>query len=631
MVVARKLYWPFQFTDYMWFFLSVSFKLYLFGKYTGLAFGSMRLVFVTVGSVLIVSCWALLLPRWGRLWTLWGLNLLLSFIIFADVVYYRYFSDFITIPVIMQAGQVGAISGSVMSLIAWKDLMFALDLLLAVPVFIWLRKRTALSGSKLPVRIVAGVLACALGCCLMLLPINNYKAKYGENLFINNWWNTSIYNVTGLFGFHYMDTVKFVNNRILNKNRMTDEQIELVRTALEERREGRSQSPLFGSQSGNNVMIIQLEAFQNFMIGKSINGKEITPNLNRLANEIAYYDNFYHQVGQGRTVDAEFVVNNSLYPIQTGAVYREYPDGDYDSLPKVLKAQGYSSYAFHVFEKTFWNRHIMYQQYGLDYFYGLGDFEPGESVGWGAGSLGDESLLQQMVNTLLAKPEPFYAMAVALSSHHPYNYIPQKYKVLDVGDLNGTLEGDYLHAVHYVDYAVGQLVDRLKSEGLWDNTILVIYGDHDGALGQQEKYGELLGFHVDELTSLEFRHEVPLFLHIPGAERPGTHSEAVGMIDITPTVLELLGITLEDKFYLGENLLTKQNPLVIFRNGSFTDGRVFYRSNYDGILSNGVCYDTSTRTAIDIKACEAGFTEMNADLKLSDQIIHNKLLKRFKK
>jgi lipoteichoic acid synthase len=628
----QLLLWPIQYIDFIWFFLSISLKLYLFGKFTGLPFLNMDLVWITIGSVILVSCWTFLLPIRARWVTLWALNLAVSFVIFSDVVYYRYFNDFITVPVILQAGQVGAIGGSIISLIMWQDIVFFLDVCLAALLLIGIRrKRAILPRSRFWVRISIGVLVGCIGFNMVYQPLHNYTSKYGKNLFINNWWNTSVYNVTGLLGFHSLDVQKFVNERVLNKKKITAEEIESVRNDIEARWESRSKSPLFGSQTGKNVLIVQTEAFQNFFIGKSINGKEITPNLNKLSKEVMYYDHFYHQVGQGRTVDAEFVVNNSLYPLPTGAVYREYPDGDYDSLPKVLKQQGYSTYAFHVYEKTFWNRHMMYEQYGLDYFYGIEDFSPGESVGWGPGSLGDDSMLQQMVDILMQKQEPFYAMAVTLSSHHPYTYIPEKYRTLNVGKLEGTLEGNYLHAVHYVDIAIGNLIERMKEENLWDNTIFMMYGDHDGAIGQIEQLGELLDFEADDLTALEFKHNVPLFLHVPGADLPGVHSQTAGMVDVTPTVLDLLGIPLEDKYYLGENLLSTQDRLVIFRNGSFTDGSFFYKSNSDGVLKNGVCYETASREVADVNACAPGYAQVLQELKLSDQIIYNKLIKRFKK
>lgn len=632
--LRSAIIWVSQFADYAGFVVLVLLKLYLFGKFAGLVFPHMDMVKATAGSVLLASFWAVALPRYARFVVLWMLNAVLSLLIFADLVYFRYFGDFITVPVLFQAGQVGALGGSIANLLAWRDLVFWLDLLITAPLLVLLRQPLRRSPglrlrrpAELGIRAALAVIAGLIGLVFVLQPLKAYTDKYGSNLFINNWWNVAVYNVTGLLGFHYFDAKKFVDER-LNRKPLTPEEEAAAREWMErQRQERQADDGLYGTQRGNNVLLLQAEAFQNFFIGRTIGGKEITPNLNRLIEEVAYFENFHHQVGQGRTVDAEFVVNSSLYPLYTGSVYREYPDRDYDALPKVLKAEGYSTYVFHVYEKSFWNRQVMYQHYDLDYFYGKGDFAPGEQVGW---DLGDEAMLDQMTDILLEKPQPFYAMAVMLSSHHPFTNIPAKYKVLDVGELEGTLEGNYLHAVHYVDYAVGKLIDRLKREGLWDNTIVALYGDHNAALTQYDKLGELLGFTADELTVIQMDHQVPLFLHMPGAERPGVHSQTVGMIDVAPTLLHLLGIPTDDKFYMGDDLFNKRDKPVVFRYGSFTDGRVFFNASPDGVFENGTCYDLKSRAATDLNVCREGYMETIRQLSVSDDLIQYDLFKKFK-
>lgn len=629
---VQLLAWCFQFVDYAWFVFFVLLKLYLFGKLAGLIFPHMDMVRATAGSVLLASFWTAALQRYPRFVVLWALNLAISFVIFADLVYFRYFGDFITVPVMLQAGQVGALGGSIASLIDGRDVLFFLDVLLAAPLVVLLYRplragHRLRQSAKLGTRIALAALAGIIGFLLVYQPIKAYTDKYGKNLFINNWWNVAVYNVTGLLGFHYFDVKKFVDDRLNQKAITPEEEAAAYDWLINHRRQLQVMDELYGSQRGHNVLLVQAEAFQNFFIGKKINGKEITPNLNRLIGEAAYFENFHHQVGQGRTADAEFIVNTSLYPLPVGAVYREYPDRTYDALPKVLKEEGYSAFVFHSYEKSFWNRHVMYERYGIDYFYGQGDFAPGERVGW---DLGDESLLDQMTDILLTQPQPFYAMAVLLSSHHPFTNIPAEYIQLDVRELAGSLDGNYLHAVHYVDFAIGKLIDRLKREGLWDNTIVAIYGDHNAALEQYDKLGELLGFAADELAVTLMDHQVPLFLHMPGAERPGIHRQAVGMIDVAPTLIHLLGIPIDDKFYMGDNLFHKNGRPVAFRYGSFTDGAVFYKASLDGIFENGVCYDLAARMPADVNACRAGYEETIRQLNISDDIIVHDLLKKFK-
>ena len=127
--------------------------------------------------------------------------------------------------------------------------------------------------------------------------------------------------------------------------------------------------PLFGKYKGKNVIMVQLEAFQNFVIGQKINGQEVTPNMNKLLGESMYFKNFYHQTSQGRTSDADLAANASLQPLITGSVFIRYAQHQYDSMPSTLKDNGYTTSVFHAYDGGFWNRNAMYQTLKYDTFY----------------------------------------------------------------------------------------------------------------------------------------------------------------------------------------------------------------------------------------------------------------------
>ncbi|MFC5700662.1 LTA synthase family protein [Cohnella faecalis] len=619
---------PLDVVEYGCFLFFIMLKLYLFDKYLGLVFTSNRMIVITFGSIMVVSFWTLLLPRFSRWVALWILNLVLSAIIFSDLVYYRYFSDFITIPVLQQAGQVGALGGSIENLIAWKDIVFFLDILITIPLFFvrrWFRRWPVGMWKRIPLT----VLAAAIAYGAVYYPITDYTSKNGKTLFLNNWWNMSIFNVTGLLGFHAYDIKRYMDENVFSSNKVTAEQEASIKAWFDDHQKKLAAgSPSTGAAKGKNVIVIQLESFQNFVIGKSVNGQEITPNLNKLREEMMYYSNFYTQVGQGRTSDAEFLTNNSLYPLPSGSVYVRYPQHKYDSLPRLLKEQGYASYAFHAFEKSFWNRQAMYSgNYGLDKFYGMEDLKPGEIVGW---ALGDKQFFDQGIDAMKAGKQPFYSFMVALSSHHPYTNIPAKYKTIDVTPYKGNILGDYLYAVHYVDYAVGELVSRLKQEGLWDDTILVMYGDHDNGIKPDEDIAKFIGETYDDLTLDQIKNEVPLFLHVPGVDAKGEMQQTAGMIDLEPTILNLLGIDTSGLYLMGNDMMTMQNHLVVFRYGSFTDGKVYFKASKDGDFNKGVCYDLGTRAPVDLEPCRAGAQEASKQLGNSDKLIYNDLIREFR-
>lgn len=140
----------------------------------------------------------------------------------------------------------------------------------------------------------------------------------------------------------------------------------------------------FGNAKGKNLIIIQLESFQNFLIGLKIDGKEITPNMNKLAKEQLYFSNFNQQVGQGNTSDAEFVVNTSFYIPPDGAATQRYVDKKLPSLPRLLEQNGYNTLTLHTNKVHFWNREELYSSLGFQHYYDQSYFGEDDLVFFGA-------------------------------------------------------------------------------------------------------------------------------------------------------------------------------------------------------------------------------------------------------
>ncbi|HEX7057363.1 MAG TPA: LTA synthase family protein, partial [Bacilli bacterium] len=293
-----------------------------------------------------------------------------------------------------------------------------------------------------------------------------------------------------------------------------------------------------------------------------------------------------------------------------------------------LKQNGYAAYAFHPYEKTFWNRQAMYRNFGFDKFYGKGDFKPAEIVGW---DIGDEYFFTQSVDMLKQARQPFYAFLVALSSHHPYSNIPRSYHTLPLGPYADTLFGNYLTAVHYVDYAIGTLVDKLKKEGLWDNTVLIFYGDHDGYLNMDKKMADFIGVSFDALTQDQILRQTPLYIHIPGSRETGESRQTVGMIDIAPSVLQLLGIDASQYDMMGRTITDHADHRIVFRSGGFSDGKLYFVASPDGDVNKGVCYNLASRQRVGLPLCRDGADMAMQELSFSDKIITNDLLRDFRK
>lgn len=606
--------------DLLLFVLVMLLKLYIFSKFLNVPNMPMNAIdaLIEVGSLLLISFWTIWLPARGRIISLIILNVIVSFVLYADLIYFRYFQDLISVPVLLQISQVESLGGSIETLLHLKDIVFFIDWLLIIPFAVYViwrgrgdlreansyRRHTAF-WKKATARIILSVVIFSVGSTLVFANVNHANRTWALGVFVGNWWNVSIYNVTGALGFHGYDVYRYAKQHWLDAETVTAEQKSEAKEWMNERgdkRKALEQDALFGAYKGSNVLMIQLEAFQSFMIHQSIGGQEITPNFNKLTKESAYFSSFSHQTAQGRTSDADFAASCSLQPVANGSVFVQYAPNEFDCMSNTLKKNDYSTSVFHAYEGGFWNRNIMYKNMEFDNFYSLKHFTLDEKIGW---AVSDKSFFRQSLDVITEQKQPFYSFLITLSSHHPYT-MPESEQKLNVGELEGTLMGDYLQAIHYVDAALGELVDRMKAEGLWDNTILVAYGDHDNSIKDWSLFETFFDKPLNDLERALILKQVPLLVHLPKDEHAGTYTNVGGQLDVTPTVMHLLGISTADQYLLGMPLLTEQKQegkMVVFRNGAWTDGTVYYMPSSDGIAENGKCWNIAANALGDMNAC----------------------------
>jgi phosphoglycerol transferase MdoB-like AlkP superfamily enzyme len=363
-----------------------------------------------------------------------------------------------------------------------------------------------------------------------------------------------------------------------------------------------SDAEYYGIAEGKNVIVIQVEALQNFVIGQSYEGQEITPTLNSLIGaDSFYFDNYYYQIGGGNTADAEFTVNNSLFAPDAEAAYIKYTDNTYYGLPYILKDNGYSgAHAYHNYKGAFWNRELAYPLQGFDSFTSLEDMEETDMFPLG---LSDREMFRQTVTSLSEYEEPFYAFYVTVSSHHPYA-IPDKDIAITLSpEDEGTIFGQYLQAINYVDRVLGEFIGMLKNAGLYENSVLVIYGDHYALTNTDEEIYR----QVSELTGEDYAifdvFNVPMIINIPGSDVSKTVHTAGGHVDVMPTLLYLLGITNDRSVMFGQNLIEADVGLVPEQAhvaiGSFISDDLFFRKPYNNIKSNYDAYDKATMEKLD--------------------------------
>ncbi|MBP1743985.1 MAG: ltaS [Firmicutes bacterium] len=588
-----------------------------YGKQIAEYYNPYTLIIPIVCSILPLVGIFFLLKEEKRVRALFIFDLAVSLILFADTAYFRYFKDITSIGAVRNGALLGGVMSCLPSLIKFNDIAYFIDLIVLLPLIKMFaaykkRKKYKLGGA---VRVMLFLLVFGTGVMANGKCIYNFNIE--QPLLLTTMSNKLfLTKVLGNFNYHTIDIYNYARNTIEASKPVSAETKQDIRTYLQGNQPSDSGSVLAGAGEGKNLIMIQVEALQQFAINKSVNGQEITPNLNRWINKSLYFDNYYYQVSAGNTSDAEFMSNNSLYPAASGSAYYRYSGNTLDSLPNKLRNEGYSTAAFHGYVESFWNRNIMYQTEGFDNFYGETSFNVDDTVGLG---LSDKSFFEQSKVTIQGMEEPYFSFLVTLSSHYPFDG-GAGYGDFNAGEYEGSLMGDYLKGIHYADQQLGLFLDELEEDGTLEDTIVVVYGDHSAI--PKEYADQLYSFAgVENPTELDWQmlQEVPMFIHFPGNANSGVNHTYSGQMDLYPTLANIFN--LECKYTFGKDILNSGSQKVIFRNGSFTDGNTFYMSG------SNTYYDIATEQIVaETDQLKAAKEQAMNELNLSDNLLNHDLI-----
>ncbi|WP_053368305.1 LTA synthase family protein [Bacillus sp. FJAT-27245] len=535
---------------------------------------------------------------------------LASLLLYADVMYQRYYNAIIRIELLAQAGQLKDIRSSIISLISPRDVLYWIDVPLAALAFFFFVKKTAPVAWK-----KQGLAFLSAGLAIILtISLSAFKFTYSDQYKISR---------GGIIPAHLYDIGWNVYKKAYFKQALLQKNsIEEIRNSFKSRQEIQKSSPYFGKFKGKNIIMVQAESLNTFPIGLRVEGEEVTPHLNKLISESHYYPNTYLQIGRGNTSDAEFVANNSLYPIGYIGAYKGYPTNEYLSLPEVLNQYGYSTSVTHGNSPEFWNRQEAYksQGYGEFYYRGHPALKDDEIIGLG---ISDKSIFNQMAEMYKTENKPFFNFIVSLTSHRPF-ILEDKYQYLTLPTkLEGTATGNYLQSIRYFDEALGEFIAELKAENIWDDSIFVVYGDHYGPLPtDEEEIRSLLGINFD----LKTRFNIPLIIHHPGQTEPVVNEGTGSQMDIYPTLTALLGID-DQLVQLGTTLDANHKRITGFayettRYSFFSDDYDYYAS-HEGVFEKGICIDNRTEKETDVQLCREGYDAIYKDIRISTLLLEN--------
>ncbi|MDM7882528.1 polyglycerol-phosphate lipoteichoic acid synthase LtaS [Staphylococcus borealis] len=549
-------------------------------------------------------------------WFIFIGGFLLTFLLYANVVYFRFFSDFLTFSTLNQASNVESMGGAVGASFKWYDFVYFIDTIIYLFILIfkgsWLDKRV-FSKKFVPVVMAASV-------ALFFLNLAFAETDRPE-LLTRTFDHKYLVKYLGPYNFTVYDGVKTIQNNQQKALASEDDLTKVLNYTKQKNTTPNSEH--FGVAKKKNIIKIHLESFQTFLINKKVNGKEVTPFLNKLStgnDDFRYYPNFFHQTGQGKTSDAEFTMDNSLYGLPQGSAFSLKGDNTYQSLPEILdQKQGYTSDVMHGDYKTFWNRDQVYKHFGIDKFYDATYYDMSDDNIVNLG-LKDKPFFKESAEYQSKMKGPFYSHLITLTNHYPFTLSEEDADIDKPNTGDSTVDG-YIQTAHYLDQALEEYITDLKKKGLYDDSVIMIYGDHYGISENHNNAMEkLLG---EKITPAKFMdlNRTGFWLKIPGKE--GTVDKTyAGQVDVMPTILHLVGIDSKNYLMFGTDMLSKDHDDVIpFRNGDFI--------TKDYKFVNGKAYSNKTNELLETppKDLEKNKKQVEKDLEMSDNVLNGDLFR----
>ena len=421
-------------------------------------------------------------------------SVIFSIVCFINCVYYSNYISFASFSMLSTATELtGYTDAVIQNILEFKDFIFFIPPFILLFFHFQFKKKDYYNrvekiekGKKRFLNTI-GITLISLGIFVTQLTSTDLSR-------LNKQWNrSSIVMEFGIYIYQANDVVSCIKTK-MNTMFGYDEAAKKFREyySTKEKSDPNKYTDIFKDK---NVLVIHAESFQGFTMDLKFNDKELTPNMNRLSKEGIYFNNFYAEESTGTSSDTEFTFSSSLMPASNGTVFMNYFNRNYVTTQKLLKEQGYYTFSMHGNNGSAWNRDVMYKYIGYDRFYSKKDYKIDEEIGLG---LSDKSFFRQSVEKIKDinnEHDKWYGLLVMLTNHTPFSDIKNysDYSV-DLNNDDGTVTpylegskmGNYLKSVHYADEAIGQLMNSLEEEGLLEDTIVVIYGDHDAKLKTSE-------------------------------------------------------------------------------------------------------------------------------------------------
>ena len=528
-------------------------------------------------------------------------------------VYYTFYTSFASISMLSLTQYIGDVGDAVVeNVLQLKDLVYVIGPLIFIGIHLKLRKKNYYKKIELKTErrkktfktlTFSGVLLAIFLLTLTSLDISRFMKQWNKEYVVMRF---------GIYVYQFNDVITSVQPKI-NAMFGYDKANKQFHDYFTENKSEKVTNEYTNIFEGKNIIAIHAESMMTNVIDLKFNDQEVTPSLNKLAHEGMYFSNFYSQVSVGTSSDSELTYNTSLMPTKSGTAFVSYSKRTYIGIPKLLNEKGYYTFSMHANNADFWNRRAMHKNLGYQRFFSKTDYEVEKENVIGLG-LSDKEFFKQSIEKIEkinTEKEKWYGLLIMLSNHTPfsetekYGEFPVDIKETITNEdgtteevvypyMEGTKLGNYYKSIHYADSALGEFITGLEEKGLLDNTVIILYGDHDARLPRKD-YNRLYNYDKEtdgikdkddpeykEYDSYQYElgRKVPFIIwtkDMEGTKLNFNNTNVMGMYDVSPTLGNMFGFY--NEYALGHDIYnTKENNIVVFPNGNWVSNRLYYNS-----------------------------------------------------
>ena len=574
---------------------------------------SLRAIIADAMIVSFVGAFGYLLKPKNRSTYFIGFTIFFSLICMINSIYYTFYTSFASLSMIGLIQYVGQVGDAVVeNVVQLKDVVYIFAPIIMIVLARKLNKRKYFSKVEiksirkkkmLTTISIAGVLAIFFFATMKPLDVSRFVKQWNKEYIVMRF---------GIYVYQANDLVASVQpkvNSMFGYDKASKEFNEYFADAKDSY-ETNEYTNIF---EGKNIIAIHAESMMTNVMDLKFNDLEVTPNLNRLASEGMFFNNFYSQVSVGTSSDSELTYNTSLMPTKSGTAFVSYSNRKYVGIPSLLNEKGYYTFSMHANNADFWNRRTMHKNLGYQRFYSKTDYEVKKENVIGLG-LSDKEFFKQSIDKIEkinAENDKWYGLLIMLSNHTPFSEVDKYGEFpVDIKEtitkedgtteevvypyMEGTKLGNYFKSIHYADSALGEFIEGLDEKGLLENTVIVLYGDHDARL-PRKNYDRLYNYDKETDSVMEednpeykeydsYQYElgrkVPFIIwtkDMHGTKLNFTNSNVMGMYDVVPTLGNMFGF--HNKYILGHDIFDiKENNIVCFPNGNWVNNKLYYNS-----------------------------------------------------